>query len=90
MKSIAGLVLLLLAVPVSAQEIDFSEADDRQAIEIYITALRGGQEQDSCRLFTRYKRLGYLRGYSAGRSKTLGKLGIRPESVEVLRLQVAK
>ncbi len=90
MRIIAGLVLLLLAVPVLAQEIDFSRADDRQAIEIYRSALRDGQEQDSCHLFTSYKRLRWVEEYSIERPNTLGKLGIRPESVEVLRLEVAK
>ncbi len=93
MRLITGLVLLLLiitATPVSTQKIDFSKADDRQAIEIYRAALRGGQEQDSCRLFTRYKRLRWVEEYSIERPNALGKLGIRPESVEVLRLQVAK
>lgn len=100
MKSIAGLVLLLLlvllflVVPVSAQETDFSQMvkriDDTLAFSIYKSALRDGQEQDSCRLFLRYERLRWVEEYSIERPNTLGKLGIKPESVGVLRLQVAK
>lgn len=87
MKTVIFLALLLgpsFRPAVSGR--DYAKEDDKHAVKCYRMALRPLPEH-FCYLALRYEELSWLEGYSE-RRKSLWGLGIRPETVRILREKV--
>lgn len=87
MRLITGLALLFTTIPGLAQT--DPSWNNRDAFEAYRDALKSNEKTSTCHLHAVYAELEYLEWYSEEHTRALGKLGIRPESVGVLRERVA-
>ena len=93
--------LLVPLMPATAQERqDFTKQNDKQAITFYKEALndqsnpglslKSQKKVRACSLIVNYQQMDWLLSYSAKHQPRLETLGIRTESVNILKIGVAK